>query len=73
MTRNLSRDNPGSWKSGCRTTLTVTVAEGTNMPVLGLTLNFSGEVVLIWEVILTEIKISSYVTEHNVKGKPVGI
>jgi hypothetical protein len=46
--RNLSLVSAGDWKSGCSTTLMVTDAVGTNVPVLGRTLNFSGDVVLIW-------------------------
>jgi hypothetical protein len=46
--RNLSLVSAGDWKSGWSTTLMVTDAAGTNVPVLGRTLNFSGDVVLIW-------------------------
>jgi hypothetical protein len=48
ITRNLSLWRVGDWKSGWSTTLIVTDAAGTNIPVPGRTLNFSGDVVLIW-------------------------
>lgn len=45
MIRNLSLDRPPNWKPGNSVTVTVSLAPAFKHPVLGLTLNFSGEVV----------------------------
>lgn len=48
MMRNLSLDRPPNWKPGNSVTVTVSLAPGFKHPVLGLTLNFSGEVVFTY-------------------------
>jgi hypothetical protein len=65
ITRNLSLARVGNWKSGCSTTLIVTDAAGTNMPVLGRTLNFSGDVVLIWNILNQYCITNSTMMKHE--------
>lgn len=49
ITRNLSLFKSNvTFGPDCNTTLIDAFAPGANIPVLGLTRNFSGEVVLIW-------------------------